>query len=412
MNVSSPYFSIVMPTRNRAHLLRYALQSALDQTFDDYEIVVSDNWSSDDTAQVVQQVGGARVRYVRTDRVLPMHDSWEFALSQARGEWITYLCDDDALYPEALQRIADSITTHQPQLVSWLTASYFIDLPSAQYPERRRQLLMPRATGRTFTVPSRPDLVGLFAMSSTDDHRLPKMLNSCCHRRLTEKVKQQLGRFFLPPCPDYTCCVAMLAKTERYTFIDAPLALIGMGAHSFGVAPSYGKPTVHLDFVEDFGGDEILKHVPLSFLTNTNSIVESLLRVREAMAAELCWLEPDWSKYFADCYRDILSLARYDVDVSEMRNEYFAVLARRPPLFRTRVRALLFAPRIRFLFQKGLVRQAINRWGILRLADPFIGTRRRAVLGGRRGFANILEAVQYVSQGGGGHSARLGHDAG
>ena len=100
MRKDRPMFSIVMPTRNRAALLRFALQSALDQTFTDYEIVVSNNFSSDDTEKVIREVGGERVRYVRTDRVLPMHDSWDFALTQARGEWILFLCDDDALYPK------------------------------------------------------------------------------------------------------------------------------------------------------------------------------------------------------------------------------------------------------------------------------------------------------------------------
>src|SRR5437867_4242176 len=82
-----PLFSVVMPTRNRGHLLRYALRSALAQTFSDYEIVVSDNSSSDTTAQVVAELTGPRVKYVRTDRVMAMPDSWEFALDQARGEY-------------------------------------------------------------------------------------------------------------------------------------------------------------------------------------------------------------------------------------------------------------------------------------------------------------------------------------
>ena len=43
-----PFFSIVMPTRNRANLLKYALRSALQQTFQDYEVVVSDNQSEID----------------------------------------------------------------------------------------------------------------------------------------------------------------------------------------------------------------------------------------------------------------------------------------------------------------------------------------------------------------------------
>ena len=49
-----PLFSVVIPTRNRGHLLRHALHTALNQTFDDYEIVVSDNNSSDATPQVTR----------------------------------------------------------------------------------------------------------------------------------------------------------------------------------------------------------------------------------------------------------------------------------------------------------------------------------------------------------------------
>jgi glycosyltransferase involved in cell wall biosynthesis len=397
MNTSSPQFSIVMPTRNRGHLLPYALQSALDQKFDDYEIVVVDNCSSDATPKVVQQLGGARVRYVRTDRTLAMHDNWEFALTQARGEWITFLSDDDALYPQALATIADTLATHETQVVSWLTGAYFLDLPSAAYPERRRQVLMLKATGRTFTVPSRPDLVSLFVGTLGVEYRMPKMMNSCCRRPLTEKIKQQMGRFFLSPNPDFSSCMAMLAKTESYTFIDAPLALMGMGAHSLGVAPTSSRPTNHVDMMEDFQGGQILKYVPLSFLTSNNTIVETLLAVRAAMAPELDWLEPDWYSYFLSCYKDMMYLAINNLDITAMRQEYFAALAHRPLLFRARVQGRLLGPRTRFLFQKGPVRQAMNRLGILRLLEPFIGSRRRTVMGGKTGYANILEAVEALS---------------
>src|SRR2546423_1052660 len=101
-----PLFSIIIPTRNRARLLRYALETALQQTFADYEIVVSDNHSSDATAAVVREVGDGRVRYVRPDRSLSMAAHWEFALAEARGEYVTYLCDDDAITPRTLQKVA------------------------------------------------------------------------------------------------------------------------------------------------------------------------------------------------------------------------------------------------------------------------------------------------------------------
>src|SRR6266704_3260720 len=107
-----PFFSVVIPTRNRASLLRYALQTALDQDFDDYEIVVSDNCSQDDTAQVVKDYQTSRVRYVRVNDPLSMPDHWEFALGQAQGQFVNYLCDDDSLPREALGKASASIERH------------------------------------------------------------------------------------------------------------------------------------------------------------------------------------------------------------------------------------------------------------------------------------------------------------
>src|SRR5688500_5173934 len=97
-----PRFSIIIPTRNRAHLLQYALQTAVAQTFDDFEVLVCDNNSQDETPSVARGYCDGRVRYVRTDRTLPMPDNWEFALAQSRGEHVTYLPDDDALHPDLL----------------------------------------------------------------------------------------------------------------------------------------------------------------------------------------------------------------------------------------------------------------------------------------------------------------------
>jgi len=70
------------------------LQGALDQTFGDYEIIVSDNTSSDETVKVARQVGYGIVRYLRTDTALSMNESLEFALSKAHGERMSFLFDD------------------------------------------------------------------------------------------------------------------------------------------------------------------------------------------------------------------------------------------------------------------------------------------------------------------------------
>jgi len=96
-------FSIVIPTRDRPNLLREAIESALEQEFDDYEIIVSDNSTNSETEKVVSEFWSKKLKYFRTPKPLDMPRSWDFALSKANGRFITFLADDDLLPKKFLQ---------------------------------------------------------------------------------------------------------------------------------------------------------------------------------------------------------------------------------------------------------------------------------------------------------------------
>ena len=66
LSMREPRFSIIIPTRERADTLYYALLSAVDQDFDDYEVVVYDNCSSAATRDIVEKIGSTKVRYFRS----------------------------------------------------------------------------------------------------------------------------------------------------------------------------------------------------------------------------------------------------------------------------------------------------------------------------------------------------------
>ena len=83
--MATPRFSVVIPTRQRANTLRHTLQTCLAQDYDDYEIVVCDNFSSPETRQVVDDCASERIVYLRTSRPLAMSVNWELAVEQARG---------------------------------------------------------------------------------------------------------------------------------------------------------------------------------------------------------------------------------------------------------------------------------------------------------------------------------------
>ena len=107
-----PLFSIVIPTYNRQDLVPYAIQSVLWQTFDNYEIIVCDNFSTDNTFAVVNQFKNSRIKYLRTPQHFVIADSFEYARKHAKGKLILMMSDDDALVPGALESFYKEYRQH------------------------------------------------------------------------------------------------------------------------------------------------------------------------------------------------------------------------------------------------------------------------------------------------------------
>lgn len=94
--------SIIIPTCNRADTLRKALESALAQTYKDYEIIVADNASTDETYKTVKSFVDMKVRYFRNDENIGMVRNWRKALFEyAVGDYFLILSDDDYLIDHA-----------------------------------------------------------------------------------------------------------------------------------------------------------------------------------------------------------------------------------------------------------------------------------------------------------------------
>lgn len=107
-----PRVSIVIPTWNRSRLLRRALESALSQTLEDIEIVVSDNGSTDDTPEVVRDYDDPRLRYSRVERNLGLHGGLNRALGLATAPYVAVLHDDDMFYPRNVEMKAAFFDAH------------------------------------------------------------------------------------------------------------------------------------------------------------------------------------------------------------------------------------------------------------------------------------------------------------
>ncbi|MBA2529168.1 MAG: glycosyltransferase, partial [Euzebyales bacterium] len=100
----APEVSVVVPTHNRSHLLRETLRSVLWQRDADFEVVVVDDGSRDDTAEVLARLADARVRTVRHHTPKGVSAARNRGLAEASGEWVAFCDDDDLWAPDKLAR--------------------------------------------------------------------------------------------------------------------------------------------------------------------------------------------------------------------------------------------------------------------------------------------------------------------
>jgi glycosyltransferase involved in cell wall biosynthesis len=104
--------SVVIPTYNRAYIIREAVQSALAQTHANFEILVVDDGSSDNTQEIVESFHSEKIRYIRHDRNLGCSAAYNTGIKNAREELVAFLDSDDAWKPDFLESLLDLMSRH------------------------------------------------------------------------------------------------------------------------------------------------------------------------------------------------------------------------------------------------------------------------------------------------------------
>ncbi|HEY0974505.1 MAG TPA: glycosyltransferase family 2 protein [Solimonas sp.] len=117
--------SVVLPTRNRARLLRRAVDSVLGQTFRDLELIVVNDASTDDTAAVLAelQAQDARIRVLHREKNSGAAAARNAGIAMARGEWVAFQDDDDLWLVEKLERQMQALEAAGPE-TGWCLSGY------------------------------------------------------------------------------------------------------------------------------------------------------------------------------------------------------------------------------------------------------------------------------------------------
>jgi hypothetical protein len=109
--------SVVIPTHNRADLVRRAVRSVIAQSYSNWELLVVDDASADDTPNVLSTFTDSRIRVLRRERQGGASATRNTGLAEARGEFVAYLDDDNVMHPHWLKGVAWAFDHHPEALV-------------------------------------------------------------------------------------------------------------------------------------------------------------------------------------------------------------------------------------------------------------------------------------------------------
>jgi hypothetical protein len=339
--MTTPFFSVLLPTKNRAGLLPYAIGSLRDQTFRDFELVLADNDDTTATAEIYY--GGLaaaldeRFRYVRTGG-LWMSENWEAALAQSRGQYIYVLEDKAVLHPRALELIAQALEFSSARCLVFNET------------EHAAPAMLTRAEAaavhwqRHAVLPETPPPIRQISCARIIDGFLdegwrwllgeaPRAINSVTERALIQQIQETSGRgrFFLPLAPDITSCFLQLDVLE--TVARLPMPLVSLAAHAHLSTGWRVRMSLKGGFEVMFalGGERIahFQRMPLGYLAVLhNFLYAEFLNLRDHAVGKLRRRKLPVARYFAQIEQDLRDLAKFGEPVEALEALVQAARAR------------------------------------------------------------------------------------
>lgn len=243
----NPKFSILIPTRNGGKYLPYCVETLLSQDYEDVEIIISNNCSEDNTSSYLSTITDKRVRVIQPAEVLSMVYNYEFALSQAKGDWIMLLGDDDGVQPYFFE-LAEFLTIQAGKkhlnLINSVRSYFFWPGCESMYADN---LVGYNAKAFCTVENTKIQCLSLF-IGQKPYFNIPQMYTtSLFNRKIVEKVKhKQEGAFYTAITPDANGAAIAFSVENNYLDCKVPLAWVGTSPKSYAILGeiAYGRDEI------------------------------------------------------------------------------------------------------------------------------------------------------------------------
>lgn len=199
--MNSPKVSVIIPTYNSAHFIIEAVDSVLAQTFTDFEILVIDDGSKDNTKEVLAEKYGDSIQYFYKENG-GVSKARNFGIEKAKGKYVAFLDSDDAWIPEKLEKQIVALEQN-PDKKACYASFYLCD-------EKLNPLEINQSERKSDAL---TDLLLIGNVVATPSTVIAE-----------KEIFQQVGGFDheLSQCADWEMWIRIATKTE-FIYVDEPL---------------------------------------------------------------------------------------------------------------------------------------------------------------------------------------------
>ncbi len=234
----SPKYTIIIPVYNGMPYLKACIESVLNSKFTNFELIVSNDHSTDGGDEYLSGIRHPRIKYIKPSSRLSMAEHWDWALSESTGEWIMFLGQDDGVQSYFFE-LAELLTIEAKKLnlklINSRRAYYFWPGCEFKYGDIRV----------SYSAQNKMSIKSCFysslrALTDMSYHELPQMYtNSLFHRDLLDRAKLlQGGKVFTCHPQDANLAALATSLESHYLRCEIPLGWVGSSPKSAGLAIS------------------------------------------------------------------------------------------------------------------------------------------------------------------------------
>ncbi len=234
---AAPLFTVIIPCKDRAQYLEYTLKTCSMQQYEPFEVIVSDDNSSDHTRDVLEEVmqKDPRVRCFFHGDGIGMRENFEFALRQVKPGFVIALGGDDGLMPEGIVGMWDVLRSTGLELLAWPAPVY-------TYPQvagSAGQLAIYHKKGNRIIRSEEFLARQCRNLNYLSDIESPMFyVKGVTSTEIVDRVKKRSGdsRFYRCPTPDGYSGIVLAGEVEQYAFSSKPFSIYGLSPGSQGMA--------------------------------------------------------------------------------------------------------------------------------------------------------------------------------